>query len=109
MARLCDLAPNVSTDDGLLADVRGRQAVKKQPDLPPRQRQILEVLKAAGGGLDKYQVASKLDISSYMADIYLHLLCELEIAVLQGNRYYINDAGIALLAQPMLPGMETTT
>lgn len=79
--------------------------MKQQPDLSPRHRQTLEVLKAASG-LDKYQVAGRLDISMYMADIYLHLLCTQGLAARQGNRYYITDAGIAVLAQRLLPGME---
>lgn len=83
--------------------------MNKHPILFSGERHALEALKAANDGLDKYQAAGQLDISMHLADINLHLLCERGFADLRGNRYYINDAGIEFLAQPMLPGMDSIT
>jgi predicted transcriptional regulator len=77
----------------------------KQPNLSPQQWDILAELKATDGGLDKYQMAGRVNVSVYMVDIHLGLLAKHKLIEQRGNRHYILDAGLIVLQQPELPGM----
>jgi predicted transcriptional regulator len=79
------------------------------PNLFTGERPVLEALKADHSGLDKLQIARQVKRNPYMVDIHLTLLIGRALVVQQGNRYYITEAGLAVLAQPMLPGMENIT
>ncbi len=68
--------------------------------LQKREKEILALLGEAGDkGMNNVEVAKVIDISKFMAEIFLNLLFGSRLANRNAskNRYYISQAGIAYL------------